>query len=192
MNKFSGIFFHWLPLGILAVGLAGVIYAAVQQNYRQTLNDPQIQLAEDGATALATGVEPAEIVPRAELIDAGKSLAPFIAVYDADGAPLEASAMIDNLPPKPPIGVFQTAKKYGEDRITWQPNPETRIALVVRAVPDNSGRFVAAGRNMREGEKRESRSFAMVMLGLIAVLGGSFVFEIIGDFWRRKMMAGKN
>ncbi len=189
MNRFTGIFFHWLPIGFTIIGMCGLLYAAVQHNYRSSLNDPQIQMAEDGALALAEGKQPAEIVQRGVLIDVGKSLAPFIAVYDKDGTLLEASAMIDDLPPKPPVGVFEYTKLYGEDRVTWQPNPLTRIALVVRSVPNDSGWFVAAGRNMREVEKREANLSGTVGIALIVLLIGSFLFDAVGDALRRRTMA---
>lgn len=189
MNRFSGIFFHWLPIGVITIGLCGLLYVLIQQSYRSSLNDPQIQMAEDAASALAQGKQPAEIVPRGVLIDADKSLAPFIAVYDKNGNPLEASAMVNNLPPKPPIGVFEHAKINGENRVTWQPSPSTRIALVVRLVPNGSGWFVAAGRNMREVERRELYLAKEIGVSLIIILAASFVFDAVGDAWRRRAAA---
>ena len=47
MNRLIGIFSHWLPIGFVIFGVCGILYAAVQQSYRQSLNDPQIQLAEE-------------------------------------------------------------------------------------------------------------------------------------------------
>jgi hypothetical protein len=45
----------------LGTALCALIYVTVHQSYRQTANDPQIQLAEDGAQQLAHGVAPAQI-----------------------------------------------------------------------------------------------------------------------------------
>ena len=42
----------------------GTLYAAVQQDYRQSANDPQIAMAEDAANALKGGDVPASVVPR--------------------------------------------------------------------------------------------------------------------------------
>ena len=39
----------WLPLAVASTGMCLLVYATVQQNYRQSLNDPQIQMAEDAA-----------------------------------------------------------------------------------------------------------------------------------------------
>ncbi len=178
---------HWLPLGVAIVVVVCFSYVAVQQNYRMSLNDPQIQMAEDGAAALAAGKSPAEIVPRAELFDIGQSLAPFIAVYDKDGTPLEASAKIGNYPPKPPAGVFAYAMHYGEDRVTWQPDANTRIALIVKRVDGSSGYFVGAGRNMREVEAREDALAKLFLIALFTGLFFSFTLDFLGDVRRRRV-----
>jgi hypothetical protein len=44
-----------------------------------------------------------------------------LAIYDKDGKPLVSSATIDGAFPKPPVGVFESAQKNGENRISWQP-----------------------------------------------------------------------
>ena len=48
-------FIAWLPFAIIIVIFSGLVYAIVQQNYRQSANDPQIQIAEDLATAISQG-----------------------------------------------------------------------------------------------------------------------------------------
>jgi hypothetical protein len=45
----------WFVLAVVTTVLSGLIYLAVQQSYRQSANDPQIQMAEDGAAALENG-----------------------------------------------------------------------------------------------------------------------------------------
>ena len=188
-NRFLGVFFHWLPIGGTIVALFGFTYLAVQQNYRSSLNDPQIQMTEDAQARLLGGAQPAEVVPRGTSFDIEKSLSPFIAVYDESGNPLESSGFLRNAPPRPPIGVFEYAKESGENRVTWQPNSNTRIALVVRPVAIESGWFVASGRNMREVESRISRFTSAGGLILIATLVMSFILDFLGDAWRRRAMA---
>ena len=170
-------FLKWIPFAIAVTGVIGLLYATVQQNYRQSLNDPQIQMAEDGAAALARGAVPADVVPRGVNINADESLAPFIAVYDSAGMPLEASATIGGKPPLPPIGIFMAARENhgkdtdvsGENRVSWQPSHTTRIALVVKYVPEKQ-QLVAAGRNMREVEMREENLFRMIELGWLVIM----------------------
>ena len=42
----------WCYSTIAVTGLCGLLFVATQQNFRQTLNDPQIQMAEDAAHAI--------------------------------------------------------------------------------------------------------------------------------------------
>src|SRR5438045_3435796 len=85
MRNLRIAFFNWLPLGIAVICICGLIYAVVQQNYRQSLNDPQIQMTEDAITALNTGKQPAEIVNKSAPVNISKSLLPFLAIYDEKG-----------------------------------------------------------------------------------------------------------
>ena len=90
MKGITRSFIAWIPAaGIAIVGLCGLVYVAVQQDYRQSLNDPQIQMAEDAAAPLNAGAAPASLVTRGTTpINIAASLAPWIAVYDESGTPL--------------------------------------------------------------------------------------------------------
>ena len=54
-NKWYKAFLLWLPLGLVTLILCGLVNLAVQQNYRMSANDPQIQAAEDVAAAISQG-----------------------------------------------------------------------------------------------------------------------------------------
>ena len=45
----------WVLITIIVTGLSGLIYVGIQQDLRQTANDPQIQMAEDIAAKLTDG-----------------------------------------------------------------------------------------------------------------------------------------
>jgi len=188
MKQILGIFVHWLPLGVAIGGVLAVVYMTVQQQYRQNLNDPQIQIVEDVQRALLSGKQPQEVIPQGERFDAGKNLAPFTAIFDESGNVLESNATVNGEAIKIPAGVFEYARSHKENRITWQPRGDTRIAVVVRPVPIESGWFVASGRNMSEVEDREMQLTQTIALGLAATLLLTFVFEIIGDVYRRRFM----
>jgi hypothetical protein len=184
-NQVQGIFMHWLPMAVILTGVCGLLYVAVQQINRQALNDPQIQMARDAAVSLAAGKQAADIIPD-PTSDISRSLAPFIGVYAADGMAVKVSATVNGQTPKPPLGVFTAAKDKGENRVTWQPAPSTRIALVV--VPSGQ-QFVAAGRNMSEGERRIGVLGQSILLGWALTIIASLIAEYVSDSWRRRMMA---
>jgi hypothetical protein len=178
----------WVPLTIAATGICLLVYAAVQQEYRQSLNDPQIQMAEDGAAILARGGVPAEVVPHGTPIaDIASSLVPWIAVYDEQGKPLENSGALDNEPVKPPLAALNMAKDgagkdtsmRNESRISWQPREGVRSAIVIVWVPE-SKQFVVAGRNMREVEEREGNLTTMVGLAWLVILGATLFASWFG------------
>jgi hypothetical protein len=167
----------------------GAVYVSVQQDYREALNDPQIQIAEDAALKLSQGGTPAEVVPHeaAATVDIQKSLAPWVAVYDASGVPLESSGVYDGAPPKLPQGVFDvhtwskapmyTQNGMRESRFSWQPDEGIRQAVVL--VHASNGMYVASGRNMRDVEQRIEHLgeiiFAAWVVTLGALLAASFI-----------------
>src|SRR5438093_1537518 len=105
-----------------------MIYAAVQQNYRQSANDPQIQMAEDAAARLSAGESPQALIP-GQAVDLAKSLAPYTIVFDADGQALASGAELDGSSPSPPNGVLDYAETNGQNAITWQPRDGVRSAI---------------------------------------------------------------
>lgn len=164
MKHFSRAFSLWLPPAIAITGIFAFNYLAVQQNYRQSANDPQIQIAEDAAQLITQSGAPASAISRgATPTNIATSLAAWVAVYDAGGMPLEASAVLDGSPPRLPTSLFDSStwlpsKTYNfngltETRITWQPREGVRQAVVL--VKMGNGQFVASGRSLREVENRE-------------------------------------
>ncbi len=200
VNRVSRVLWNFLPLAVIACGVCLLVSATVQQNYRQSLNDPQIQMAEDAVAQLAKDYTPAAVVPRPQTgaapVDIAASLAPWIAVYDASGTPLESSAELNGAPPRLPAGVFDTSvwnapiighhvnsAPANENRFTWQPEPGVREAVVLVAfqTPDGIG-YVAAGRNMREVEAREDALAKITALALAAILAAVLALLTIRDF----------
>jgi hypothetical protein len=160
---------YWLLMAVIITGCSGLIYVVVQQDLRQSANDPQIRMVEDAAAKLAGGQQVKIIVP-AEKVDIAKSLAPYIIVFDATGKPIASSAQLDGQTPTIPPGVFDYVRQHGADRITWQPQPGVRSAVVVTQFQGPNPGFVLAGRSLREVEIREDNILHIVEFGWIAML----------------------
>jgi hypothetical protein len=170
---------YWLLVAIILTGLCGLSYAAMQQVLRQSANDPQIQLAEDAASKLAGG-QPLQIVVPNEKVDIASSLAPYLIVFDANGNPIAASGQLDGQAPSIPNGIFNYVKQNGEDRLTWQPRPGVRSAIVVTQFKGTTtSGFVLAGRSLREVEIRESNIEQVLGLGCIALLVVTFLATVL-------------
>ena len=172
--------FKYICLFAIVTLIFGTIYLVAQQNYRQSANDPQIQLAEDAALVLNHGV--ALQWTASSQIDAGASLAPFIALFSATGTPVTSSGLIGGQMPALPSGVFDFVKAHGEDRVTWQTPSGLRFAAVV--VPFKNG-YVLAARSLRETEIREGKLNAMVGLPYAA----SVILMLVYCIWKWKETA---
>ncbi len=151
----------FLPLAVLATGLAGTVYLVAQQGLRSGADAPQLQLAEDAARALDAGVAPSTVTGPAT-VDVTRSLAPFVVVFGSDDKPIAASGQLDGAPPVPPAGVLDHAANGTPNRVTWQPRGGLRIATVTVRW---SGGAVLAGRSLREVERLEDQALLLVGLG---------------------------
>ncbi len=174
----------WLPIAIAVTGLCAVSLWTVQQVYRQSLNDPQVQIAEDIATALETGAKPASLIATSTKVDVAASLRPYTVIYDKDLTPLAWSGEYQGKPPMPPKSVFENAEGpegtgLGENRVTWQPEEDVRSAIVVVHVLKTGG-FVLSGRNMRETEDRIWDMQAIVGLVWILTLAATLIATWLG------------
>ena len=173
-------FFYWLPFAAVIIIFAGLVYAAVQQNYRMSANDPQIQIAEDVAAAITDGkATPDAIVPAAPTAEIAPSLSAFVVMYSATGTPIGASAGINGKAPALPSGVLDSVKAHGEDRFTWQPQANTRIAAVVTSFAGPTPGFVLAGRSIREVEVREKNLEIMTGVAALIALGVTFLLVLL-------------
>jgi hypothetical protein len=169
---------HFFPLAVVVTLIYGAVYIMLQQNYRISANDPQIQLAEDAAVALERGQSVQSVVPSTQ-VDIASSLAPYLVVFDDTGKALAASGLLYDRLPSLPAGVFDATRRTGEDRLTWQPEPGVRGATVVVHYQGAHPGFVMAGRSLREVESR------IDMLGLMtgaAWAGTLFITFIVVAF----------
>jgi hypothetical protein len=157
---------HWTPLATLTVLVSGMVYGVVQQAYRSTANDPQIQMAMDARNALINGAPPQSLVPTNQ-VDIAQSLAPYLVIYDASHQIVATSATVHGEALIPPRGVFASADILPMDTITWTPEPGVRSAIVVMRY---SGGYVLAGRSLQQIEERESQLEMLVGGGCVLTL----------------------
>lgn len=163
--------------GTIAIVLATTAVAALLVAYeviRQPANHPQVDLADAAVARLNTGADPSKVVP-ADRVEIG-SPDPYLMVLDPGGAVLATSAYLNGNAVAPPSGVLDYARAHGDDRVTWQPAPEVRSAIVVEAF---HGGFVVAGRTLSDTENLEGslvRLFIAAWL-VIAIAGaGTLVY----------------
>jgi hypothetical protein len=79
----------------------------------------------------------------------------FAVVYDAEGRAIAGDATLNGRLPQPPPGVFAVIRERGVHKVTWQPRPGIRVALVGETLPQ--GGFVLAGQSLEGSETKTSR-----------------------------------
>ena len=177
----------FLPLAVVATGLAGLVYLVAQQDGRWLANEPQVQLAEDAAARLDAGGSPADQVGRVP-VDIARSLAPFVVVYGTSGDILATDGTLDGAPPAVPPGILANARATGRDAITWQPRAGVRIATVT--VPWRGG-SVLAGRSLRLVEEHASALELMVAAAWLATLAAlAIAAGVAARLWPRAATPG--
>jgi hypothetical protein len=163
----------WVPLAVALTGVCGLVYVSVQQDLRQGANDPQIQMAEDAAASLEAGASAASVVPNTS-VELATSLQTYLMVFDQSAHLVASSATLHGQPPPFPPSVLTNAR--GQDRITWQPEPGVRGAVVVQ--PWRGG-FVVAGRSLRMVEERENTALLITGLAWAATLAATAVAAVV-------------
>jgi hypothetical protein len=138
----------------------GTIYVVVQQSQRRDANYPQIQMSEDTATLLNSGLAPSALTPGS--VDIRNSLKPFTVIYDKSGKPVAGNGYLDNKLPAIPIGVLTASNNKDYSYVSWQPDTNVRVASVTVA---SNKYYVVSGRSLREIEKNEDATFQLTFVG---------------------------
>lgn len=171
MPRWFRIFRTWLPAAIAVTVACALTYGAVQQVYRSAADDPQVQIASDGAAALNAGAQPNQIAGDAR-IDLATSLSTWIVVFDSSNNPVASNCQLGGNIPIPPIDALDAARSNGVNRVTWEPAAGQRFAVVAAA--SSGGSVVVAGRSLRSADERIGRLGTLVLaawaVGLIALL----------------------
>jgi len=165
---------YFLPLAVLTTAICGLSYLLVQQNIRQSANDPQIQIAEDIASDITTGKDPRSLKVDIKT-DISKSLSPYVIIFDDKGVEIASSVQLDGKTPIVPAGIFEYVRTRGQNRFTWEPKNGVRSAVVVTRYTGRESGFVLVGRSMREVENREDRILKLTALAWLVTIGALFV-----------------
>jgi hypothetical protein len=149
-------------LAVVTVVAAGIVY---QFALRQPANHPQVEVADAAVARLNAGANPSSVVPANQVEIGSPDL--YVMVLDSNRKVLASSAHLDGQTVVPPAGVFDYARDHGDDRLTWQPSPGVRSAIVVEAF---RGGFVVAGRTLSDSENLEGPLVMMAIVAWLAVV----------------------
>jgi hypothetical protein len=188
MKQTIKTFVSCLPLFCAIVCIFGVAYLAMQQYIRLSANEIPMQYAEDTRNQLIHNTGISDIFKSVPKIELGKSLSPFIIICDSNTAPQASTCSLNGRCPVPPKGAFITAQQRDQNRITWQPEPGIRNAIVILPFSMNGQHgYVLAGHSLRETEDRERFLQVQIAVGILLTLFVTFVTALISGFIKNKM-----
>jgi hypothetical protein len=173
------IFFHALIIGLILTVMGGAASLTFQQMLRRGANEPQAQMAAFYASEIASGVKPDDAIPRNH-VDLERSLQPFAIFYNDQGAPVTGTGYLNQTLPAPPPGVFHYLRTHPTDTVTWQPQPNVRIASVIHRVSGPTPGFLLTGRSLLLVEQQENLFWRMVFIGwfvlvFLLIAGAAFL-----------------
>lgn len=179
-------FVCWVYGALIISASFALVGVVAQQSYRQSANDPQVQIANDATIALQSSAAILDLIPK-QRVQIDLSLKDFLVIYDTEGNPIAGNGYIGEKLLVVPKGVFEAAKALGENRVTLEPRPGIRIAAVaVPFVGREANGYALSGRNLSEVEVREANLFSLVLYAWLAALVGFFVACYIGSIGRKR------
>lgn len=146
-------FLNYAIIAFIVTVMMFTIYTVAQQNYRTGLNDPQVAIARDMQTQVNHG-KPINPFFRTDPVDISNSLSPFAILYDANGKPIMSDALLHDNIPQLPAGIFDVVRKKEEHYVSWQPEHDVRMAMVIIKTNTDPVQFIAVGRSMELVEER--------------------------------------
>ncbi|MET3719650.1 MULTISPECIES: hypothetical protein [unclassified Arthrobacter] len=163
----------WLAAAAVVTVVFGSLYIAFQQSGRRSANVAPSAAAAAQMQLLGTSVAS---VPLVELTpDSGV----FVIVYGTDDKPETGTATLHGVLPTLPSGVLDTARRSGEDAVTWQPEPGLRMAVIARS---SAGKVVVAGQSLTPYEATDTMIRVYLVLGwfgCVLVLGAGFAASVL-------------
>lgn len=185
MNRYAIIFRNWFGYAAMITLVCIIVYVTVQQSFRLSANDPQVQMAHDAALAIDKGVDPKSLPVTQTGIEISQGLSPYVTVYDPSGNMVAGSATLNGKPLHIPRGVIDYIRKNTRDAASWQPQPGVRQAMV--GVSTAKGNYVViSGRSLAPTEERIARLGEQVLFGWVMSLIGMLVVAFLQDVIARK------
>ena len=163
-------FYQALRLSAVAFVLAFGGYAVMHLTIRHSANQPQRQMAGD-AVRIYTTYDHVSSTCSPSCIDLSTSLQPFTIAYNENLKIINSDATLNGAVPTPPAGVFENARRFGANELTWQPRPGVRLAIVVHHFTGvHYSGFVLVGRSLATAEQGELIARWAALLGWLGIV----------------------
>lgn len=174
-----------IPLLFVSTLILLIVYVNDQQTIRLAGNEPQEWMAHDTAEKIASGISPVRAVVGAPVLVMSE-YAPYVIAYDKEGSTTAATGVFDgkvsNLPPT----ILEYARDHGTHRLTWEPEPGIRHAIVIVPIQGGTLGYVLSGRSLFYAEQQETLLGQRTVFGWLGTLVVSILLSLFGAFLLRK------
>lgn len=169
----------WLPLAVVITAIFLAIYCSSQYIVRSFAVEEQVKIAADVVRYLNEGGNPMALNANVP-VDIEKTLSPYIVFYTLDILPMTSSVVIDNERPILPFGVYAHVKERGEHRLTWQPKPGLRQAVVLNYLDGPTAGYLLVGKSLKEAERTICGLwYILSVMWAITMLVSFFVVSVV-------------
>jgi hypothetical protein len=173
------------PLLFVGTFVLLIVYVNDQQNIRLGANEPQEWMAHDTAEKIASGVSPTRAVIGAPVVVMSEH-APYLIAYDKAGSTTAATGIFEGKVSTLPIGVLQHTRDHGTHRLTWEPEPGIRHAIVIVPIQGGDLGYVLSGRSLSYAEQQEELLRERTIYGWLLTLVVSVLVSLVGALLLRK------
>jgi sensor histidine kinase regulating citrate/malate metabolism len=172
---------HFLPLGFVLVFVCALLYVTNQQSLRLAADDALVDQAHGIATTLKS--QSAKGAQASNLVDVANSNQLFVIILDKDNKDLYSTAQVDGATPVLPSDAIKAANDSGENRLTWSPKKDVRLATVVvpYTSPDEKG-VVVVGKSLKEVEQRTQNIGKTILIG--GAIGLVVLFAVLAILYQ--------
>lgn len=153
----------WITAALVVSVLVGTAYVLAQQEARLSANDEPGRLASQVASELRTGST--KTVDSLQPVQLKDSLATWVVVVGPAGS--VGSGYENGALASLPKGVLDTARRTGEDNVTWRSASGQRFATVSIAAGNS---VVTAGQSLVPTERRIDAFTALAAFGWLAAM----------------------
>ena len=151
---------------LLVSGILLTVYVAVQQCYRRSANDPQTEIAGHILAKINDNSVIQKYLPR-DTVEISEDPGVFVELLDSNRRPVYSTGFLYGRYPEIPSGALQYAQKFHVNKITWQPNSQVRIALVIQSTDSPEIGYIISGRSLKTTEIREAALSLLVLVSWI-------------------------
>lgn len=160
----------WLTAVLTVTVVLASALGFTQHAIREGVSNEVNEAADAAYAQLQAGQSPLESTP-SYTIDLQDSTAPFAIIIDQSKRILASSARLERVTPLPPQGVFDFATTHGGNSLTWAPEKDVRLAIMVKpyAVAGNTG-FIITGKSLQPAGDRIKTVSTMALAAWLAIL----------------------